>query len=116
MLLSILKLDTTDALDHFGQVARYLGTPDANPESHIAVAAGFTKMAFKELGNELRTQAAVGIVLRNLVRMSHIQLAQIINAFASLADTPIVTRYLRDWLRGHILFKTYLEQVNEGRS
>ena len=73
-------------------------------------------MAFKELGNDLRTQAAVGVVLRNLVRMSHIQLAQIINAFASLADAPIVNRYLRDWLRGHFLFETYVEQVNEGRS
>ena len=31
MLLSIFKFDTSDALDHFGQAARYLGTPDANP-------------------------------------------------------------------------------------
>lgn len=114
-LLSILRFDSTDTLDRFGCAAHYLGTPDANPESHIAVAAGFAKVAINELGGEVRTQAAVGIVLRNLVRMSNIPLAQIINAFTALADTPIITRYVRDWLKGHFLFGVYVTQVNEGR-
>jgi hypothetical protein len=115
VLLSILRFDSTDALDHFGWAAQYLGTSDANHDSHIAVAAGFANIAIKELGSGLRTQAAVGIVLRNLVRMSNMPLARIINAFTSLADTPIVTRYVRDWLRGHFLFKAYVTQINEDR-
>lgn len=115
VLFSILQHDGTEALDRFARAAQYLGTPDANSETHIAVAASFASIAFRELGDALRAQAAVGLVLRNLVRMSNVPLAAIINAFASQAANNAVRRYVRGWLKGHFLYETYILQIGRGR-
>lgn len=115
VLFSILQHDGTEALDRFARAAQYLGTPDANSETHIAVAASFASIAFRELGDALRAQAAVGLVLRNLMRMSNVPLAAIINAFASQAANNAVRRYVRGWLKGHFLYETYILQIGRGR-
>jgi tetratricopeptide (TPR) repeat protein len=116
VLFSILQHDGTDALARFARAAQYLGTPDANSETHIAVAASFASIAFRELGDALRAQAAVGIVLRNLVRMSNLPLAAIVNSFASQAANSAINRYVRSWLKGHFMYETYISQIESGRT
>ena len=106
----------TKALDRFERAARYLGTPNADPSSHIGVAAGFAEIAIRELGNDVRTQAAIGIVLTKLVRISRVPLVEVINAFVGLADTPATALYVRDWLRGHFLHGVYVAQAKARRA
>ena len=114
-LLAILRLDDTKALDRFERAARYLGTPNADPSSHIGVAAGFAEIANRELGNDVRTQAAIGIVLTKLVRISRVPLVEVINAFVGLADTPATALYVRDWLRG-APYGVYVAQAKARRA
>lgn len=115
VLFSILQLDSTEALDRFSRAAQYLGTPDANSETHISVAAGFAALAFREMGDVLRAQAAAGLVLRNLVRMSNLSISVIVNSFASQAANGAINRYVRSWLKGHFLYETYVSQANPSR-
>ncbi|QPH54744.1 PIN domain-containing protein [Pontivivens ytuae] len=111
MLLKMLEIDDSDGLMRFVQVADYFGRAGGDVRSHVKTAAAFASLAFARGRLRQKASKATGQILTNLIRFEDIQLKDILNLFARLADDPEVTNYVAGWLRGHFLMGVYEAQV-----
>lgn len=102
LLLAAFRADQSDKKRGFQFLVRCLGGPNAEPISHLTVAAAFAELAFQELP-ALKAQSATGHVLRALVRLNGIAADQIVGAFSARCRDYRVRRYAREWTRGHFL-------------
>ncbi|SCM65833.1 PIN domain-containing protein [Donghicola eburneus] len=102
LLLAAFRADQSDKKRCFQFLVRCLGGPNAEPISHLTVAAAFAELAFQELP-ALKAQSATGHVLRALVRLNGIAADQIVGAFSARCRDYRVRRYAREWTRGHFL-------------
>lgn len=115
-LIRMLMCDDTPDLERFSYAAAYLGTPNADIESHIITASEFARRAFMLYPNGTKAQRATSMVLRNLIRMKGFSLAQTMNAFVQHANHPQLTQYALQWLRGHFLLEIYESQIEAERA
>jgi hypothetical protein len=107
----MLEIDDSDGMMRFAQVAEYFGQAGGDVRSHIKTAAAFASLAFARGRLRQKASKATGQILTNLIRFEEIQLHDIVNLFARLADNPEVTSYVAGWLKGHFLMDVYEAQV-----
>ncbi|WP_341349556.1 PIN domain-containing protein [Cognatishimia maritima] len=100
LLLAAFRADQSDNKRGFQILVRFLGGRNAEPISHLTVAAAFADLTFQELP-ALKAQSATGHVLRALVRLNGIAADQIVEAFSARCRDYRVRRYAREWTRGH---------------
>ena len=117
--LPLAAIDLLSALDRdhdrgdgeiteFDRVARMLGTPNAEPASHLTVAIMVFSALWKGSPRDVRDRAT-GRLLEHLMRMKVIGAGQWIN-FLLLASLPSAFRvYLAGWIKGHFLTGPVLE-------
>jgi tetratricopeptide (TPR) repeat protein len=111
ILVKMLEIDDSDGMMRFAQVAEYFGQAGGDVRSHIKTAAAFASLAFARGRLRQKASKATGQILTNLIRFEEIQLHDIVNLFARLADNPEVTSYVAGWLKGHFLMDVYEAQV-----
>jgi hypothetical protein len=116
MLMRMLIADETANLQRFERAAAYIGTPDADIESHLSTAAEFMRRAFHFYGGNVKAQRATSIILRNLIRMNGTSLAQMLNFVVQEARDVRVGKFVSQWLRGHFLLEIYEREVEASRS
>lgn len=112
MLQRMLMVDDTPTLERFERAAAYLGTPNADISSHILTSAEFIRRAFRYYGGGLKAQRATSIVLRRLMRLEGIDLADTLKELVSMIGDIRVTHYVGQWLKGHFLWETYEHQID----
>lgn len=115
MLYKMLLVDETSKLRRFEHAAAYLGTPNADINSHITVSAEFIGRAFSHYNGGLKAQHATSIVLRRLLNLKGIEFADMLDNLLNIINDPRVTNYVKKWLDGHFMWRTYEIQVNAKR-
>lgn len=116
MLMRMLMADETADLQRFERAAAYIGTPDADIESHLGTAAEFMRRAFVFYRGNVKAQRATSIILRNLIRMNGVSLAQMLNFVVQEARDVRIGQFVSQWLRGHFLLEIYEREVEASRS
>ncbi len=116
ILMRMLMADETANLQRFERAAAYLGTPDADIESHLSTAAEFMRRAFRFYGANVKAQRATSIILRNLIRMKGVSLAKMLNFVVQEARDVRIGQFVSQWLRGHFLLETYEREVEASRA
>ncbi|ABG32941.1 hypothetical protein CEP88_06820 [Roseobacter denitrificans] len=116
MLHRMLIVDETATLERFERAAAYLGTPNADINSNILTSAEFIGRAFRYYGGGLKAQRATSIVLRRLLRLDGIELADMLTELVSAIGDIRVTNYVGQWLKGHVLLETFEHQIDKKRN
>lgn len=105
LLIAGHNADVTAGKHRFAKLAGCLGTSNAEPVSHLDVSSAFADLAFREFPS-LEAQAAIGVVLRALIRLSGIPSGQILREFSLRCTDQRCRNYVFDWARGHFLLPT----------
>ncbi|MFG6501547.1 tetratricopeptide repeat protein [Sulfitobacter sp. 1A15106] len=107
----MLMVDDTATLERFKNAAAYLGTPNADIETHILAAADFIGRAFRYYRGGLKAQRAASIVLRRILLLEAVEFSYILIKLINIIENPQVTDYVSKWLEGHFLLDAFERQV-----
>ena len=103
-LLDVFEIDETKSFQKFAVVARYIGEPEGDYESHIDVSGAFAMLLQSNLRFDTRAQRAFSILLRNVVRLPGRNVVEIVADVVRAAGNGAAVRsYAYQWLRGHFL-------------
>lgn len=109
LLFEIFEIDTTENLDDFEVVVDYLGTQNADVQSHFDVAIAFLAKLWKH-DTSLKKRKATGILLRKLTRLAAWE--DILIAIIQCGNREL-NRYIAGWMKGHFLkFSKKLPWIN----
>ena len=89
---------------NFDAVAEYIGTEKAEIRSHVEVTSDFLRSLWSTAIVDLRSMAATGTMLENLVRHRRKDWANILALLArAMSGNALFHAYLRSWVLGHFL-------------
>jgi len=101
-LAAVVRIDDTDRLTKFAIVADFIGTKQAEINSHVSVAITFLGSVWGLDIPQLSKAAASGILIENLLRYRQHDWREIIAALRQqLASNYRAADYLERWLVGH---------------